>query len=77
MSLLCEKVSIVIFQIRFEAHPAPSDDQVTWHLGDETIHAGEVCMAFLSKQAMFANLIGYVVNGVKNVNLNREFEDKS
>lgn len=31
----------VDIEIRFESHPAPSDDQVTWYLGDDTILAGE------------------------------------
>ena len=26
----------------FESHPAPTDEQVTWYLGENTIHAGEV-----------------------------------
>jgi len=31
----------VELEIMFESHPAPSDEQVTWYLGDYTIHAGE------------------------------------
>jgi len=28
-------------EIMFESHPAPSDEQVIWYLGENTIHAGE------------------------------------